>query len=184
MANTNTDNATLTSYAQAILGIADSKGITQQIADEISGIAAIIKSDAAFAKFLADPSVGNSVREQTIERVFGSQINPSLVAFLKLLNSKDRLGDFPGIADAVKEILDKRSGNVEVEVTVPQALNDHELENVRQQISQKLGKNAVVKQTVDESLIGGLVLKIGDSLIDGSVKTQLETLKKRLVAAV
>ena len=58
------------------------------------------------------------------------------------------------------------------------------MENVRQQISHKLGKNAHIKQKVDESIIGGLILRVGDSLLDGSVRSQLETIKRRLVAAV
>lgn len=178
------DNATLSSYAQALLELADQRGTTSQVAEDLQGIAQVIEQDRTFASYLADPSVGQSDREKTLDTVFAGRTSELLIAYLKLLNAKNRLGDLPGIAGAFKALLDERSGNVEVEVTVPQAMTPGDLEDVRQRISSKLGKNAVVKQNVDESIIGGIMLKIGDSLIDGSVKTQLETLKKRLVAAV
>lgn len=178
------DNATLSSYAQALLELADQRGTTSQVNEDLQGLAQIIEQDRTFATYLADPSVSQSDREKTIDTVFGGRTSELLIAYLKLLNSKDRLGDLPGITSAFTKLLDERSGNVEVEVTVPQAMTPGDLEEVRQRVSAKLGKNAVVKQNVDESLIGGIVLKVGDSLIDGSVKTQLETLKRRLVAAV
>ncbi len=184
MSKSNENAATLTSYAQALLELADSRGITTQVAEELAGIAHVVEQDRTFAAYLADASVGHGERATLIDNVFGGRASELLVAYLKLLNTKGRLGDIRGIAEAFKRLLDERAGNVDVTVTVAQPLSDHDLEGVRQQISNKLGKNASVTQTVDDSIIGGIILKIGDSLIDGSVKTQLETIKKRLVAAV
>jgi F-type H+-transporting ATPase subunit delta len=181
----NTDNAaTLQSYAQALLELADARGTVSQTAEDVAGIGQVIESDPTFAHYLADPSVGLTDREQLIERVFGGRTSDLLIAYLKLLNHKNHLGDFPGIAKSFEQLLRDRSGNIAVDVTVAQALSPDDLEGVRQRISGKLNKNVTVNQHVDDSIIGGIVLKIGDSLIDGSVKTQLETLKKRLVAAV
>lgn len=177
------ETATLASYAQAILELGDARGIAQQVADDVLAIAEVIKQNPTFGKYLADPSVSAAEREGVIERTFGGRTEGVVIAFLKLLNARNRLGQLPEIAKALKALLDARSGNVNVEVTVAQTLPDNELEDVRQQISRKLGKNAVVTQKVDESIIGGLVLKIGDSLIDGSVKTQLQTLKRKMIAA-
>lgn len=178
------ETATLSSYAQAILELADARGITQQVADDIESIAGLIQQDVTFGKYLADPSVSVAEREGVIDRTFGGRTDSILLAFLKLLNTRNRLGQLPGIAKAFKGLLDARSGNVNVEVTVAQTLPSNELEDVRQQLSRKLGKNALVSQKVDESIIGGIVLKIGDSLIDGSVKSQLETLKRKMIAAI
>ena len=183
MANQN-DQATLHSYAQALLELADARNVTDQVAGDVRDIAQIIDGDPTFARYLADPTIGHVERSAKLDHVFAGKTAAVLVAFLKLLSSKNRLGEFRGIATAFQQLLDKRAGNVDVEVTVPQEMTHDELEGVRQQISQKLGKNAHVKQKVDESIIGGLIVKVGDSLIDGSVKSQLETMKRRLVAAV
>ncbi len=184
MSKSNDNAAVLASYAQALLELADARGTTTQVSEDLSGLALVVEQDRTFAVYLADPSVGHTARARLIDTVFGGRVSELLVAYLKLLNEKGRLGDIRGISEAFKKLLDQRSGNIDVDVTVAQALNDYDLEGVRVQISNKLGKNANVKQTVDDSIIGGIILKIGDSLIDGSVKTQLETIQKRLVAAV
>lgn len=178
------DHATLASYATALLELADARGATDQIAGDLKEIAALIDRDPALKQYMSDPSVSHTDRGDKIARTFGGQTNETLVAFLKLLNAKGKLGSLGGIAKAFQDLLDVRAGNQHVEVTVAQALTQDELENVRVEISRKIGKHAQITQKVDESIIGGLVLKIGDKLIDGSVKTQLETMKRRLVAAV
>jgi F-type H+-transporting ATPase subunit delta len=178
------DQATLTSYAQALLELADSRQQTDAIAGDVQAIAQVLRDDASLQKYFADPSIGHAERSAKLEHAFNGKTSELLVSFLKLLNAKDRLGQFGGIAQAFQVLLDQRSGNQPVEITVPAALSEQELEDVRIQISTKIGKHARLTQKVDESIIGGLILKIGDKLIDGSVKSQLEQMKHRLVAAV
>jgi len=72
---------------------------------------------------------------------------------------------------------------VEVDVTVAQKLDSHTLEEVRKKISAALKKDAIVHQYVDDKIIGGMVLRIDDKLIDASVKSQLEAMKRQLFAA-
>lgn len=178
------DHATYVSYAQALLELADARGVTDQVAGDLQAVAQAVSGDAALAKYFADPTVSSTERAAKIDSAFGGKTPDVLVGFLKLVNVKGRLGALSAISAAFKKLLDARSGRVDVEVTVAHQLNDGELEDVRRQISTKLGKDAIVTQKVDDSIIGGLVLKIGDKLIDGSVKSQLEQLKRRLVAAV
>ena len=184
MANAQDDHATFNSYAQALLELSDARGVTDQVAGDIQAIAGVIHADPALGKYFSDPSISHTERNGKLESAFQGKTADVLVGFIKLLNAKGRLGDFGAIAAAFKHLLDARSGKVDVEVTVAQKLNDAELENVRVEISKKIGKHAQVTQKIDDSIIGGLVLKIGDKLIDGSVKSQLETLKRRLIAAV
>jgi len=72
---------------------------------------------------------------------------------------------------------------VEVDVTVAQRLSDEQLATVRERVSTAIGRNAVVHQYVDESIIGGLVLRVQDKLIDASVKHQLETIRRQMLQA-
>lgn len=179
-----TSNATFENYAQALLDLADQRGLTQQIVGEVEGISEVIQKNPAFARYLSDPSVSDADRERLIERVFAGKISELLVAYLKLVNAKRRLGEFPLIARAVQELVDRRAGNLTVDMIVAQHLPDDAVEQVQRQLSEKLRKNILVKQQIDDSIIGGVILKIGDSLIDGSVKAQLEAMKRRLMAAV
>lgn len=184
MANNQDDSATLNSYAHALLELSDARGVTDQVAGDVRDISTMIDNDPMLAKYLSDPSISHVQRRDKLDRTFNGKTADVLVGFLKLLNAKGKLGSFGGIAKAFKALLDERAGNQNVEVTVAQPLSESELEDVRIEISKKIGRHAQITQKVDESIIGGLVLKIGDKLIDGSVKTQLETMKRRLIAAV
>lgn len=179
-----TSNVTFEHYARALLDQAEARGLTQQIVQDVVHISEVIRQNPAVARFLSDPSISNRERDQLIDRVFAGKTSDLLVAYLKLVNAKGRLGEFTQIARAVQNLVDRRAGNLTVDVTVAQQLSDDAVEQVRRQLSEKLQKNVSVKQRIDESIIGGVILKIGDSLIDGSVKAQLEAMKRRLMAAV
>ena len=184
MAHAQDDQATLNSYAQALLELADVRGATDQVAADLKDISGIIDAEPMLGKYLGDPSISHVQRNEKLDRVFSGKTADVLVGFLKLLNAKGKLASIHGIAKAFQHLLDLRQGNQDVEITVPHALGDQELEDVRVEISKKIGKHAQITQKIDESIIGGLIMKIGDKLIDGSVKSQLESMKRRLIAAV
>ena len=85
--------------------------------------------------------------------------------------------------DAYEDLLDERLGKVEVDVTVAVRLSPDELESVRQRIGAALKKDAVIHQYVDESIIGGMILRVEDRVIDSSVRYQLEAMRKNLLSA-
>ncbi|HEV8291714.1 MAG TPA: F0F1 ATP synthase subunit delta, partial [Tepidisphaeraceae bacterium] len=87
------------------------------------------------------------------------------------------------ITQAYQELLDEQLGKVEVDMTVAHRLEGAALEQVRKRISQALKKDAIVHQYVDDKIIGGMVLRVDDKLIDASVKSQLEAMKRQLLAA-
>jgi F-type H+-transporting ATPase subunit delta len=93
------------------------------------------------------------------------------------------MGKIEEIARAYDELLDERLGKIEVDVTVAQRLGPDQLEQVRRSVSAALKKDAVVHQYVDESIIGGLVLRVQDRLIDASVRAQLEGMRRRMLGA-
>ena len=118
-----------------------------------------------------------------MERVLKGQVSPLMWNFLQVLNQKGRLGLLGQIAAAYDELLDEQLGKVEVDVTVAQRLTDEQLEQVRQRVGEALGKDAVVHQYVDESIIGGLILRVQDRLIDASVRQQLKAIRGHILAA-
>ena len=183
MAHQQDDHATLNSYAQALMELADARGVTDSVAADVAAIRRIIEADPTLGKYFSDPSISHTERAGKLASTFDGKVDGVLAGFLKLLNAKGRLGHFAGIAKAFEHLLSVRRGEADVELTVPQAMSDTELEDVRVQISMKIGKHARITQKIDESIIGGLVLKIGDKLIDGSVKSQLQSLKAKMLTA-
>ncbi len=169
-------------YAQSLLELALEQNQAEPIGRDLAALGEAINTDPAIRDFLRNPSIPEEQRLTLLKRALGSA-SPLLNNFLGVVSAHGRLGLLGQIATAYDELLDERLGKVEVDVTVAQRLSPDELENVRRRVSQALGKDAVVHQYVDESIIGGLVLRVQDRLIDASVRHQLDAMRQRLLAA-
>jgi F-type H+-transporting ATPase subunit delta len=170
-------------YASALLDLANKQNQAEAIGEELKAIRQIIADNRTFQLYLSDPGISSAERGQMVQKVFGGSASPLMKNFLGVLNEKGRLGALTHIADAYDDLLDEQLGKVEVDVTVAQKLTPEQLEEVRQRVSTALKKDAVVHQYVDESIIGGLIVRVGDKLIDASVKTQLTAMKQQLLSA-
>ena len=176
-------NPTAIAYARSMLELANERGQTDDVGREMAAIREITDQNPTFAAFLADPGIGAGERTATLNKVFRDRVSPLVMNFLGVLNNKGRLRLLGPISEAFGDLLEEQQGKVEVDVTVAQRLSPDQLEQVRRRVSEALGKDAVVHQYVDENIIGGLVLRVEDRLIDASVKNQLEAMRARLLAA-
>ncbi|HTL30666.1 MAG TPA: ATP synthase F1 subunit delta [Tepidisphaeraceae bacterium] len=170
-------------YAQSLLELAQERNQAEPIGQELSQIREVIEQNKTFGLFLADPAIGEIERGETIKRIFRGRLNPLLMNFLGVVNQKGRLGSLTAISEAYDGLLDELLGKIEVDVTVAHRLSDQQLEEVRKTVSAALKKDAVMHQYVDEKIIGGLVLRVQDRLLDGSVKAQLDALHRQMLTA-
>ncbi len=171
------------SYARSLLELADERGITERIGSQVGDLQAILAENPTFVQFLADPAIAADERSTLLKNVFGGQVDPLLMSFLGVMNDKNRLSLLPDVCGAFDELLADERGIVEVDVTVPRKMGKAELESVRAKVADALGKEVVIHQYVDETLLGGLVIKVGDTLIDGSVRKQLDEMRQTLLNA-
>jgi F-type H+-transporting ATPase subunit delta len=183
MAKSSPNAPVVARYARALLQLANETKQAEPLRAELKSLSEILEKNPTFKAILSDPAVSEATRDTLLKKTFANRASPTLVNFLGLLNSKGRIGLIGEIIETYDELLEEQLGNVEVDVTVSQKLSPEQLERVRQKVSTVLGRNAVVHQYVDESIIGGLVLRVQDKLIDASVKHQLEMMKRQLLAA-
>jgi F-type H+-transporting ATPase subunit delta len=181
MAKTKHNPTYALAYAGTLLEMASERQQADTVAADLVSLQDVLSQNPTFCEFLRDPSVSESEKAATLKKVFDGKIVPLLGYFLQLLNAKRRLGEINQIAATYKDLLDQQSGKIEVDVTVAAKLSTDELEQVRQKVSAALKKDAVIHQYVDESIIGGMVLRVQDQLIDASVKTQLAAMKRQLL---
>jgi len=170
-------------YAQSLLDLANDQKQAEPIGQELSQVRDLVEQNPAFGLYLADPAIGHDARAAMLKELFAGKVAPLLWNFLGVLNLKDRLKDLPEISAAYKDLLDEQLGKIDVDVTVAQKLPDDQFEHVRQQISSALKKVVVVHQSVQESIIGGMMLRVKDKLIDASVRSQLQSIREKLLAA-
>ena len=168
------------SYAQALLELAGDDAAN--IGEELSDLRQIVDENPTFQKYLADPSIGVVERTGMLDRTFKGKVSQLVWNFLGVLNAKNRLGRLADIAGAYHMRLDEKLGKVEVELSVAQPLTEEQLISAQQQISSALGKDAIVHSHVDESIIGGMIVRVKDKLLDASVRYQLQAMKEQLLA--
>ena len=168
-------------YATALFELAGEENSAARINQELKDIAGIIAAQPTFEIILGDPSISKQERAATLRHLFEGRVSPLLFKFLNLLNEKGRLGKLVEIAGAFSALYDDKLGKVDVDLTVANKLNDQELAEVGRRVSGALKRDAVMHQYVDEEIIGGLILRIRDELIDGSVRAQIAALREKML---
>ena len=183
MATTEQNNSTATVFARSLLELAHDQNQHVPVGQELRDLRQVVEADPMFVDFFSDPSVGRDKRAEIVDRVLGSRLSPLTKNFIRVANEHNVLRHLPKISEQYDELLDELLGKVEVDVTTAQKLTPEQLENVRVKVSQAIKKDAVVHQYVDEAIIGGMVLRVGDQVIDGSVRAQLDALRQKMLAA-
>lgn len=183
MATQTHNSPTAVTYARSLLELAQERKLAEPIGQELASIAEILTANPTFLAFLRDPAISSDERIRVVDKVLKPSVNPLLANFLGVMGMHNRLGILDQVAQAYSDLMDELLGKIEVDVTVSQKLSAAELDQVRQKVSAALKKDAIVHQYIDESIIGGMVLRVGDQLIDASVKTQLETMKRQFLAS-
>ena len=174
---------TALAYAQSVLDLANEQKQAEAIGQELDQLSQIVAENPSFGEVLTNPAISTGERERLLEKIFKGNVTPLVFNTLGVLNQHNRLGLIGQIAQGYSELLDEQLGKVEVDLTVAHALSAEQLEQARQHISHRLGRDAVVHQYVDESVIGGIVVRVGDKLIDASVRYQLQAMKEQMLAA-
>jgi F-type H+-transporting ATPase subunit delta len=174
---------TVLSYAQSVLELAEEAGAAEAVGAELASIAEVLEQNPTFAQFLADPGISHAERDRVLDGAFGGgHASPMVWNFIRVLKEHDRLGLLADVIAAYGDLYDEKHGKVEVDVTVPNRLDADDLEFLGLRIGEALGKDAVIHQYVDPSLIGGMVLRVGDRLVDASVKGQLAAVHRQMLA--
>lgn len=177
-------SAELAPYAEALLSLAEQRGEVEIVAAEVAALRQLLAENESFRRALSAPSISREARDAMLRRVLEPTFSSLVVNFLLMMSSKSRLKQLDAVLAQFQAALDERRGKIEVDVYVPSPLDDAELEAMRQKVSAGLKKDAKLRQMVDPSMIGGIMLRVGDQLIDGSVRKQLEMMKAKFLAAM
>lgn len=170
------DERTL-AYAAALFSVALSEGSLPEVEDELFRIARTLEGNDALRDALTDPAIPVSRRQQIVEDLLGSQANPLTTSLVSMVVGAGRSRDLPAIIDELVK-LSAAEGNKEVaEVRAAVALTDDQKERLAAALGQATGKQVELKVIVDPSVLGGVVAQVGDTVIDGSVRTRLQQLK-------
>jgi F-type H+-transporting ATPase subunit delta len=170
-------------YAKSLLELATERKVEEDIGRELAEIGKMVGENPDFQTFLANPAIGEADRGSIVDKAFRGRVSELVLNTLLVMNLKGRLGLLRQVATAFADLLQEQQGIVEADVIVADKLSPDQLEQVRQKVGTALEREVILHQYVDPSVIGGLVLRVGDRLLDASVKAQLRAIRRQLLAA-
>jgi len=165
-------------YAQAVLGLAKARGTLDAWHADLARLSEVMCDERAIA-FFANPGAPTARKEAILERVL-ADAQPEARNLSQMLSERGRLEILPEIFRIFEEGLLAERGIVVADVTTAEALGPEAEEVVRKRLADLLGKEVELRPHVDPEIIGGIVARVGDQLIDGSVISQLRRLRTRL----
>lgn len=167
-------------YTKALFQLAREAGREEAVGQELEQFySAYSRSD--LQPVLTNPAFGVDTRKKILTQVTRAQdLSDLMVKFLSLLLERARLGYLTGIVNCYRRLLNEVKGRVDAKVVSASALDPALAERVRAELHGLSGKEVVLQQEVDPSLLGGLLVELQGKVYDGSVRTQLENMKQRI----
>jgi F-type H+-transporting ATPase subunit delta len=173
-------------YAEAVLELAFQDKNNAELAEQINIDLALvnhsIESTPEFKLILEHPSIASQEKKQVIKLVFTGKVQDLTLRLLELLTDKRRLKLLPVLEEQYKEKLKARKEIVTAILLSATALDEGSIANIKASLTEHLGKCLDLEVAQDNSLIGGFILRLGDQVIDGSLKGKLRNLEKVLLA--
>lgn len=169
-------------YADALLGAAEKEGGVEAALADLEAIRdEILAPNPRFAGVLASSRVPAAEKDRILTELLEGRTSDLSLRYLRVLNRHDRLGLLGPIVVEAGRLWDERHGRVPASVRSAAPLDEGQIEELKKRLAAMTGATPVLEISTDPSLIGGLVVQIGDQVYDASVKNRLEQVRKRLI---
>lgn len=168
-------------YASAVFDLAKESNALKALETDVAALEGAITDSADFRTLLTSPLYSRDQQEAAIKAIAAKMnLSTSTSNVLALLASKRRLFVLPQLATVLRERLAQERGEVTAEVTTAKALTKTQMDKLAKTLKAQVGKAVTIQETVDESIIGGLIVKVGSKMIDTSIKSKLNALQNTM----
>lgn len=165
-------------YAQALLDIGVERGNLAVLQEQLKALGVLYASSRDFRNTMLNPSIKIDDRKAIVRKIAERySLDPLVRNAALLLLERDRLRFIGSISSELDRLADERAGRVRAKVTSAKALTAAQLERLRLKLEERTGKTVELESSVDASLIGGLVTRLGGKVLDGSVRGQLDRMR-------
>ena len=164
-------------YASALLDVARSEGALADVEDELFRVARLLESNDELRTTLTDHALPVSRRQQIVEDLLGGRANPVTTSLVSMVVGTGRARDLTAIVDELVKLSAAEVNKEVAEVRSAIDLTDDQKQRLAAALEAATGKKVELKVIVDPTVLGGLVAQVGDTVIDGSVRTSLAQLK-------
>ena len=166
-------------YAKALLGATERAGNTEAVLEELEALLSeVFQRLPKLESALTSPRVGQEEKLRLLELAIGSRVSQSLLDFLKVLARRGRLDCLRAITRAARQQLNEIRGRVEVTLVTAEPLGEDSTRQAADRLQTALGQEIDLSTSVDPDLIGGAIVRVGDTIFDGSVINRLEQMRR------
>jgi F-type H+-transporting ATPase subunit delta len=169
-------------YAEALFNVVQAEGEIERVEDELYRFSKVIDGNHELKQALSDKAIDRGQRIKVLEDLLADKISPHTLGLLTFIVGQGRARQMPQILQELSALAAEARNAVVAEVRSATPLDSRQRAALQSALSKATGKKVAVKVMVDPSLIGGIVAKIGETIIDGSVKRRLEQLKDQVRA--
>ena len=173
----------LSKYAEALFALCEEEGILDAVRTDLECVNSALLESKDYARILDTPALSKEQRHRLADETFGS-LNEYVVNIVKMLCSSHSFYAFDRLYRVFMKLYNNKLGITEVEAVSAVSLTEAEKERLISALEAKLSSKVVIKNTVDESILGGLILRYNSLQMDGSVKTRLEKIERDLKTVV
>ncbi|WP_027700968.1 F0F1 ATP synthase subunit delta [Metaclostridioides mangenotii] len=173
-------NVVASRYAEALFQIGEEENSSNILYKELNEVLDVINSSNELKKALRSPLVAKQEKKNLLNIVFSEQVSNNIKNFLKIIVDKDRVVCLEDIRDSYKELINEKNNILEGRAISAIAMSENELNELQTKLSSKYNKNVVLENIVDETILGGVLVRLGNEEIDGTVKTRLSNLRDQL----
>lgn len=167
-------------YAGALFEVAQEDNNLQSVREELEFVGTCLKENEEFEKLLNTPLINSNERKEILTNIFKDKLSNEILNFLYILVDKRRANAIHDIIREFNKMADASKNMVEGVAITAIALDQETLLKLQVQLSMASGKNVKLKNEVDQEIVGGVLVKIGDKVIDGTLKNRLGHLKQQL----
>lgn len=171
-------------YAETLLTLAQRHGgdaTVDAFGAAIDQVATLLRSESRVREFLQTPRVNADAKKQALRAAFGEQVPELFLRFLLVVVEKRRQGLLPAIANEYHSLVDQARGRVRADITLAQAPDPALERDIVTALERRFGKTVIPTFQVDPELIGGIIVRVGDQILDGSFRRRIKSLRRRLL---
>lgn len=168
-------------YGEAFFELSKENNSIDELYNDFQGFIESINLEQRFKALLSSPKLNAEEKKDMIKTIYEGKISDTLLGFMYLLIDKQRINSVENIFNEYKKLVEIERNLVKAQVFTVVKMKENELNKLKNMLEQKFDKKVQLKNIIDESIIGGVMLRIGDKVIDGSLKNRIESLREDLL---
>jgi len=169
------------SYAEALFQVARAEETLDRVEEELTRLSRSLDSNAELREFLSNPQISSDGKKSALFQIFGGKVSPITLHWMNMVVDQGRQRRLPALIEAFLTLTEDARDKVTAEVITSIPLSEDLTKRLEQELSKVTKKRVFLKPMVDDSILGGVIVKIENKVIDGSVKHRLEEIKNEMI---